>query len=481
MIFVYDSIRMVQEENNSKEGEFQPPPVFPPPEGGNLTDQGKEFIVREEEKPSVIKKILPLIFVLGLLVIVAGGVFKFLLPALIKPKEITLTYWGLWEPDQVLSQVIAAYQKDHPHIKINYVFQSPRDYRERLASAFAQGKGPDIFRFHATWVPMFKNDLSPLPAKVMDAATFEATFYPVARQDLRLGTSYVGIPLEIDTLGLFVNEEIFEAASKTPPTTWDELRKTAIDLTVTSNGKIQVAGVALGRTENVDHWPDILALMMLQNGADLSRPQGNLAEDALTFFTLFPKVDGVWDQTLPPSTIAFANGKLAMYFGPSWEVFEIKKINPKLRFRVLPVPQLEGTNIAWASYWAEGVSKKSAHQEEAWEFLKYLSQKETLQKLYQSASQIRAFGEPYARTDMANLLLGDDLVGAFIKQAPIARSWYLCSRTFDNGLNDKMIKYFGDAVNAVNAGKSAKEALETTAAGVAQVFSQYGIAAPVVR
>ncbi|MFZ5365796.1 MAG: ABC transporter substrate-binding protein [Patescibacteria group bacterium] len=445
--------------------------------------QAKAFIMGEEEKGfSKIKKFLPVIFVLLVLLIGAFGIFKFFLPKVTKPQEITLTYWGLWEPENAMFRLISDYQKAHPNIKINYVFQSPRDYRERLASALASGKGPDIFRFHNTWVPMLKNDLAPIPAKIMDAAAFEANYYPVARQDLRMGTSYIGIPLEIDGLGLFVNEEIFKTAGKNYPSTWDELRKTATELTTKdANGKIQISGVALGRTENVDHWSDILGLMMLQNGADPSKPQGSLAEDALTYFTLFSKVDRVWDESLPNSTQAFAGGKLAMYFGPSWEVFEIKKANPNLKFSVLPVPQLEGTNITWATYWVEGVSKKSQYQEESFEFLKYLSQKETMQKLYQAESQIRLFGEPYSRMDMADLIKGDTYAGAFVKQALAARSWYLCSRTFDNGINDKMIKYFEDAVNSVNFGKTAKEALETTASGVAQILSQYGISASVVR
>ncbi len=459
-----------------------PPPAETPPPPPAET-QAKTFIMEEEGGGlSKLKGILPVILVLLVLVIGAFAVFKFVLPKMAKPKEVSLTYWGLWEPETVMSSVISDYQKTHPNVKINYVFQSPKDYRERLASALVSDKGPDIFRFHSSWVPMFKNDLSPIPAKTMDAASFEASFYPVARQDLRVGNSYVGIPLEIDTLALFINEEIFETAGKTPPTTWDELRKTAIELTTKdSEGKIQISGAALGRTENVDHWSDILALMMLQNGADLTNPTGALAEDALAFFSIFSKIDGVWDETLPSSTAAFAGGKVAMYFGSSWEVFEIKKANPNLRFRVLPVPQLEGTNITWASYWVEGVAKKSKFQDESFEFLKYLSERETLQKLFQAESQLRLFGEPYSRVDMANLLSDDDFAGAFIKQAPAARSWYLCSRTFDNGLNDKMIKYFEDAVNSVNEGKTAKEALETTASGVSQILAQYGISASVVR
>jgi len=98
-----------------------------------------------------------------------------------------------------------------------------------------------------------------------------------------------------------------------------------------------------------------------------------------------------------------------------------------------------------------------------------------LQKLYQVQSQVRFFGELYPYPSMANLLASNSLVVPFINQASKAKTWYLCSRTFDNGLNDRMIKYFEDAVNAVNNQNSVSEALKTTSQGVTQLLSQYGL------
>jgi multiple sugar transport system substrate-binding protein len=340
---------------------------------------------------------------------------------------------------------------------------------------------------------MFRRDLDPVPASVFNAADFTKTFYPVAASDLTNGTSLAGIPLEYDGLALYINEDIFATAGKNPPTTWDDLRMTACQLTTITNGTITQAGVALGTTGNVDHWPEILGLMMMQNGVDLTKPTGKPAEDALSFYTVFSSDKAcagsgassakVWDSTLPASTVAFAAGKLAMYFGPSWRAFEIKEQNPSLKFRTAPLPQLPKSspsdrNLTYASYWAEGVWAKSKNKAAAWDFLKFLSSKESLEKFYTNASKLRMFGEPYPRVDMASLVRSDPYVGSIIAGASDADSWYLQSRTFDGptGINSQINKYFEDAVNAVNSGNTTpQKALETVSAGVTQILSQYGL------
>ncbi len=393
-----------------------------------------------------------------------------------------VAWWGLWEDTSTIQTLIDEYQKSHPGAKIKYVAQSQQDYRERLTTALAKGEAPDIFTIHNSWVPMFKNSLDVLPASVMNASDYAKTFYSIASSDLTSGTGIVGIPLEYDGIALYINQDIFDKAGKIAPTTWDDLRVVARQLTVKDEqGVITQAGVSLGRTENVDHWPEIIALLMLQNGVDLNNPTGEAAEGALTFYTLFSTDDGVWDTTLPPSTQAFASGKLAMYFGPSWRAFDIQVANPNLKFRTVPVPQLPKDNpsqpdITYATYWAQGVSSKSTNKTRAWDFLKFLSTKESLEKFYANAIKFRSFGEPYPRPEMSSLLKDHPVLGSIILQAPGARSWYLYSRTFDGptGINSQMANYYGDAINAVaNENSSVTQALQTAATGIQQVLTQY--------
>jgi multiple sugar transport system substrate-binding protein len=468
-----------------KETPPPPKPLPPLPEPPSRPTSSPITTLPEEEEPSGfsgLKKIL-IIFLAVLVFLGLGLAFVFvILPRLTAgpggpTKEVTLTYWGLWRPESIMEVVLPEWEQLHPEIKINYTLQSPKQYRERLQHALSRDEGPDIFRYHQTWLPMLQDELDPVPASVMDASAFQQVFYPVATEYLRSGANYYGIPLEVDTLALFYNQEIFDAAGATPPQTWNEFRRLAFQLTLRDQDQnIQRAGAAIGTTSNVWHWSDILGLMMLQNGADLNNPTGASAEGALDYYTIFSRTDHVWDDTLPTSVLAFASGKAAMMLGYSWDVFEIEEINPDLDYRITSVPQLPpGDEITWASFWVEGVATDSQKKTAAWEFIKFLSRDETLKKLYEAESKIRAFGEPYSKVNLASLVQSDPLVAPFVNQAPVAKSWYLCSRTFDNGLNDRMIKYFEDAVNAVNDGEASEDVLITVNEGVAQLLSQYGL------
>lgn len=507
-----DQNERTNDSDKVQDGGQEVSPIFPPPANtppaGETSPEKPVFTANPSQpsagNPSVTEDTLPLsssgappslpkkkfpkiiLFLLTGVLLIAGVVFalSLLFGKTAGSKETVITWWGLWEDESVMAPLIAEYQQKNPEVKIKYIKQSPQDYRERLTNALAKGEGPDIFRFHNSWVPMFKEELDNVPASVMSPAEYAQSFYPVISTDMASGSGLVGVPLGYDALTLFINEEIFSSAGKNPPETWDDLRRLAKELTIKDEeGTIKQAGVALGRTENVDHWPEILALMMLQNGANPASPVDKRAQDALLFFSIFSLVDGVWDETLPPSTIAFAAGKLAMYFGPTWRAFEIKQQNPNLSFRTVPLPQLpkeenlSRPEVSYATYWVEGVWARSKNKEKAWDFLKFMLEKESLEKLYQSQSKVRLFGEPYPRVEMVGLLSDHPMVGSVIKMAPNAQSWFLHSRTFDGptGINSQIVKYYEDAVNAVNSGERPDKALETVADGVAQVMAQYGL------
>ncbi|MBI4099382.1 extracellular solute-binding protein [Candidatus Microgenomates bacterium] len=398
-----------------------------------------------------------------------------------KVAPVTLTFWGLWEDQGVYGDVVADYQKKNPNVTIRYSKMSPINYGDRLTTALGGDSAPDIFFIHNSWLPAYLPKLDPMPTTAYSPTEYKTVFYPTVSRDFIAGGKAYAVPLGIDNLAMYVNSDILTAAGVSVPTTWDGSEgflAVAKKMTVRdTNGRIRTAGAAMGTASNVDHWQDILTLMMIQSGVDLNHDPGSQkAQDALSFYTTFATTEKIWDETLDNSTAAFAAGKVGMYFAPSWRFFDLKVMNPNLNFKVVPVPQLTGADtFNEASYWAAAVGAKSANKKMAWDFLKFASSKEELTKTYTAAAKTRAFGQPYPRVEMANLLANDPNVAPFINAAPTAKGWFLASFTSDGqtGINSQIGAYYKTAIDAMLRGADAKSALETVAKGVAQVLGTY--------
>lgn len=389
---------------------------------------------------------------------------------------ITLIYWGLWEDDNLIKPIIAEYQKQNPKITVTYVKQSSVNYRTRVQTQVREGVGPDVFMIHNSWLPMFSADLAAAPPDIFSLSDYKGMFYPVVLDSFVKDNQILAAPMEIDGLVLFYNEDMLTAVGASVPKNWQAFIDAATKMTVKDASGIKTAGAALGSTGNVDHWSDIIGLLLFQQpGVDLNNLNSSQAAEVFKFYTNFvidPK-NKTWDVTLPSSTQMFASGRLGFYFAPSWRVHELRLANPNLKFKVASVPQLSGKQVGWASFWGQAVSKNSKNTKEAWKFVKFLTSAEAERLAYQQASQIRLFGEPYSQTSLASELASDPIVGAFVSQGPVYKFWYLSSNTFDNGINDEIIKYFEDGINAVLQGTDAQTALQTVGQGVKQVLDKY--------
>jgi len=197
----------------------------------------------------------------------------------VEKQPVVLTYWGLWEPDSVMQEVIDSYEAANPHVTIQYVRRpfSGGVYKDQLLSRLSSAdtqESPDIMRIHNTWLPQFYKELAPLPDGVMSSAEYSQTFYETAERDFSLNSEIYGIPLMVDTLGLFYNKDIMESNGKLiegqddiVAPDWDAFITLAEDITVWEDEDkkegIEVAGAALGTSANILHSEEILSLLML--------------------------------------------------------------------------------------------------------------------------------------------------------------------------------------------------------------------------
>lgn len=404
---------------------------------------------------------------------------------------VTITYWGLWEDENILRPVFDAYTKKNPHVTITYDKRTPKDYIALLLGRSPNGKGPDIFRYHNTWIPELTGGiLASIPQEIMSKDEYEKTFYKVQQDDLGISGKYYGIPLYIDGLVLIYNTDILKAGGvQSPPTSFvGDLVDIATSVTVKGEAGPVTSGIALGTSNNIEHFSDIFGVIMLLDNLEKQEDVSNAWAKAvfykmltdgsqserggedLRIFREFAE-QGIWSENMPNSIEAFASGKVAMIFAPTWQIPVIKAKNPDLKFAVAPVPQgLEGKHLTMASYWVEGVSSYSKAQIESWKLLKFMSQAENQEKMFALQSQYRGMGMAYSRVDMKSKLVDHPELGPLLLYSDSMVSLPIISRTYDAGLNDETSEYISKAISDSAKGVSYSSAFQQATTGIRQVM-----------
>jgi ABC-type glycerol-3-phosphate transport system substrate-binding protein len=236
----------------------------------------------------------------------------------------------------------------------------------------------------------------------------------------------------------------------------------------------------MGMSANVNRAPDILQLLMLQAGvipwsADGLSPtfgqsvtNGNTnfnpGQDALDFYTSFanPNNDNyTWNARSDYSIDAFANGRAAFLYSYTYARPLILAKAPNLNFDVAPVPQanLDDPAVNFANYFGEVVNKQSPNSAVAWDFLKFATSKDSLDKYYATNKA------PSSRKDLIGLQIQDLEIGTFANANLTAKSFYKPDDSKMDTIFNKMID------NVLLKGQSVSQALDQ-AQSEARVLTQ---------
>jgi multiple sugar transport system substrate-binding protein len=239
---------------------------------------------------------------------------------------------------------------------------------------------------------------------------------------------------------LFYNKELLNAAGiPEPAKSWQELQDQVKKLTKQdAQGNITLSGAALGTANNIDRATEILSVLMMQNGTQMADDYGratfNILPEGLSGRTLPPGVEALtfytdfaspqkevytWNETLPNSIDAFIQGKAAYMFGYSYNIPVIKSRAPKLNFGITKLPQISGNReVNFANYWIEVVSKKTAHPNEAWDFVQFLARADMAQKYLDKTRK------PAALRALIQKQSEDIELAPFASELLTAKSWY---------------------------------------------------------
>lgn len=242
--------------------------------------------------------------------------------------KVSLSY-GVWDATQVpaMQKIIAAFEAQNPAITVT-IQQTPwADYWTKLQAAASGGSAPDVFWMNGPNFQLYaaNNVLRPLTGTDLHPDT---SVYPPALAKLYQykGVQY-GLPKDFDTVGLWYNKALFDAAGVAYPTaswTWADFQAAAKKLTDPAKG---VYGVG-ANLEGQENYYDTI----YQAGGSVISADGKKSGYAdpatvagLKFWTDLvaakesPSLKQMTD-TAPLNL--FESGKLAMYWGGSWDAKE---------------------------------------------------------------------------------------------------------------------------------------------------------------
>lgn len=401
-------------------------------------------------------------------------------------KPITLEYWRVFDGQDAFADILTKYQALHPYITINYRQLRYEEYESELLNAFAEDRAPDIFSIGNTWVGKYQSKIVPMPEttsvvyqvssgtikkeiipqlqtkRSLSLKDLKNNFVDAVYNDVVIDNSIYGLPLYLDTMALYYNRDLFNNAGiANIPKYWNTEFQQDVKLLSKQDlkGNLIQSGIALGGTTNIDRFADIVSVLMMQNGAQMLTDSGSQASfqlipkgtaqelgynpgvAALRFYLDFSnpgKEVYSWSASSTNAVDAFASGNLAMMLGYSYQLPIIKSKSPKLNFDVAPLPQIEGSNspVNFANYFVEVVSKKSEHQNEAWDFIQFMTQ----------ADQVKTYLEktkkPSALRSLVVTQKEDTEIGVFADQVLTARTWY-------KGYNPFLVETaFADMINS---------------------------------
>jgi len=387
----------------------------------------------------------PQLIVIGVIVVIIlvfVGIFTGILPGLksqkIPPPLMDLVIWGIGDESDAFNYNLLAYTKLYPNIKAVYKKIDEANYEQELVNALAAGRGPDIFMISNSWLPKHSDKILAMPQGKLSLTQLRSLFPEVVEKDFVWNGSTYALPLYIDTLALFYNQDIFDNyAIALPPTDWLQFKNLIPKLRKTdSNGSLQRAAAAIGGSEkNIHNASDILSLLMLQAGSEMTNENytaanfvysskgGQPGAESLDFYTKFadPKdLYYTWNENMPYSLDAFSQGKAAMIFEYASQVDVLKIKNPFLKVKISSMPQPDNKQEAvnYADYRGFAVSKYTQYPEWVWDLVIYLTTDEAAAENYLTISK-----RPPALRTLIQKYADDPNIGVFAKQALTAKSW----------------------------------------------------------
>ncbi|NRD25130.1 sugar ABC transporter substrate-binding protein [Frigoribacterium sp. VKM Ac-2836] len=260
----------------------------------------------------------------------------------------SITY-GVWDQAQVaaIDANLEGFNELYPNIDVSVNVTPYADYFTKLQTQASSDSLPDLFWLNGPNFQLYASNgkVEPITGAV-EAGDLDTEDYPEALVDLYSldGVQY-GVPKDMDTIGVWVNEALFEQAGVPLPEadwTWDDFQRTAATLSeaLSAQGAYGGAGGMDGQTTYYDTIAQAGGEVVADDGA-ASGYDTDEAKAGLQFWADLISSGGspsIQQLTDTPADQWFTSGKLAMYWGGSWLNAAVSDSPVSATTEVLPLP-----------------------------------------------------------------------------------------------------------------------------------------------
>ncbi|HEV7298552.1 MAG TPA: extracellular solute-binding protein [Tepidisphaeraceae bacterium] len=297
---------------------------------------------------------------------------------------LSVLHWGDPDEGQIMADLVAAFERDHPKVKVNRIHVSSGEFDSKLKTMFAAGDAPDLFYLKPESTPEMASMklIKPLDEHVTQAELAE--YFPKLLDVFRYngersgaGPLY-GIPKDFSTTVMYINLDLFKQAGVPVPYggwTWAEYEQAMRKITDLSTPQRRIYGGML------DLWDATLLNIIWTHGGDffgkdfrdvlLDEPGAQAAMEMVR--RLRHEERTVFNATgiAKDGGQEFLLGNIGS-IGPigRWKTPVYRSIN-NFEFDVVPVPYAkEKASQLFTNAWAIGTQTK--HPEESLQLLRYL-------------------------------------------------------------------------------------------------------------
>ncbi|MBB6634523.1 ABC transporter substrate-binding protein [Cohnella thailandensis] len=342
-------------------------------------------------------------------------------------KAVTLKVWvpiNTPELDAVYQQIGDDFEKTHDNIKVEITTIPFADYFQKLSVAYAGNIQPDVhgLGFGQLISTVDQGNYMDLNSLIqIDNWSGKDDFYPDILKAGEWNGGLYGLLIP-EIRPLVWRKDFFKEAGldpEQPPQTYEELFEFAKKLAKKENGKAVRSGldITTSTVNNANSEQSFLSMLLL-NGLNLYDDKGDPTFDSPESIQVLERImdlvkdkDIVFQTDVNVTGTLFQNNLAAMSFASSYSLAQLSKSigAENLGYSLPPKgPNGKQTSLMLGTFMT--MAKKTAHPQEAWEFLKFMFSPEELLPFAKASGYIaplQSLKEEFVKLDPANQVVFD--------------------------------------------------------------------------